>query len=130
MNIFHILMTGSEVLALDYQISNENIGKRVAFLRKNKGLTQAKLGDLVGVTDKHISEIERGVTGISIDMQILLCDVLNCSMDYLIRGKDFATVDFLLPDRILEIFKSNNTHEIALLLDFLEVYQRIHEFPE
>ena len=117
-------------MALDYQISNENIGKRVAFLRKNKGLTQAKLGDLVGVTDKHISEIERGVTGISIDMQILLCDVLNCSMDYLIRGKDFATVDFLLPDRILEIFKSNNTHEIALLLDFLEVYQRIHEFPE
>lgn len=123
-------MTEGEVFNLDYQISNENIGKRVAFLRKRKGLTQVKLGDLIGVTDKHISEIERGVTGISIDMQILLCDALNCSMDYLIRGKDYATVDFLLPDRILEVFKSNNTDEIALLLDFLELYQRIHDFKE
>lgn len=112
---------------MDYQNSNENIGKRVAFLRKKHGLSQAALGEKTGVTGKHISEIERGITGISIDMQILLCEELHCSMDYLIRGNEYASIDVLLPDRIVEIFNSNDTDEISLLLDFLELYQRIRK---
>ena len=55
---------------MENPISNESIGKRVAALRKKQHLTQAQLADLVGATAKHISEIERGITGISIDMQV------------------------------------------------------------
>ena len=50
--------------------SNESIGKRVAELRKHQHYTQAQLANIIGITSKHLSEIERGVTGISIDTQV------------------------------------------------------------
>lgn len=115
---------------LNCQNSNENIGKRVAYLRTKKGLSQASLAELIGTTAKHISEIERGITGISIDLQVLLCEELHCSMDFLIRGNEYATVDYLIPDKILEIFKSKDEKEISLLLDFLYFYQKIRTIAD
>lgn len=109
------------------QISNENIGKRIARLRKNLHLTQLQLADLIGSTSKHISEIERGVTGISIDTQVLLSEQLHCSLDYLVKGEDFKSVDALLPSGIIKILNSQNAQEISLLLDYLRMYERIHK---
>ena len=88
---------------MKYPISNENIGKRVATLRKQHNLSQAQLAEQIGSTSKHISEIERGVTGISIDTQVLLCEKLHCSLDFLIKGDEFRSVDAILPDPIVEI---------------------------
>lgn len=109
------------------QHSNASIGKRVAKLRKQKHWSQAQLAEKVGSTSKHISEIERGVTGISIDIQVLLSKHLNCSIDFLIKGDDYASVDTLLPEMILSILRSKDTTETALLLDYLHLYERIHK---
>lgn len=107
--------------------SNTNIGIRVAQLRKQNHLSQTQLAELVGATSKHISEIERGVTGISIDIQVLLCKHLHCSLDYLIMGEDFKSVDSLLPAGIVDILNSQNEPEIKLLLEYLKMYERIHK---
>ena len=112
---------------MDNQSSNQNIGKRVAALRKQNHWSQAQLADKLNVTSKHISELERGVTGISIDIQVLLCKHLNCSLDYLIKGEDFRSVDSLLPVRIVDILNSGNEQEVSLLLDYLKMYERIHK---
>lgn len=106
--------------------SNINIGKRVAYLRKLNHLSQAQLAEKIGTTNKHVSEIERGVTGISIDTQVLLGKALNCSLDYLIKGDEFKSIDHLLPKYILEIFNSGNENEIKLLSSYLELYEKIH----
>jgi len=37
------------------------LGKRIRDARKKMGLTQAELGDRVGVSDSHISHIENGI---------------------------------------------------------------------
>ncbi|MCU6686449.1 helix-turn-helix domain-containing protein [Dorea acetigenes] len=37
-------------------------GQFVAKIRKERGMTQAELGELIGVTDKAISRWERGVS--------------------------------------------------------------------
>ena len=37
-----------------------NFGKKIQELRKAKGLTQAKLAELVDMHEKHISRIESG----------------------------------------------------------------------
>ena len=112
---------------MENQSSNENIGKRIAMLRKYHKLTQAQLAELIGSTSKHISEIERGVTGISIDTQVLLGEQLHCSLDYLIKGDNFKTVDSLLPTGVLEILQSKNEKEIVLLLNYLKMYEEIHK---
>ena len=110
---------------MENPISNESIGKRVAWLRKKQHLTQAQLGDLVGATPKHISEIERGITGISIDMQVLLCDHLYCSLDYLIKGQEYETVENTLPPFAINILNSHDEQEISLFIDYLNYYDKI-----
>ena len=85
------------------QSSNENIGKRIAKLRKQQHLTQAQLAEQIGASSKHISEIERGVTGISIDTQVLIAEKLSCSLDFLIKGEEYKSVDSLLPTGIVKI---------------------------
>jgi transcriptional regulator with XRE-family HTH domain len=49
----------------------ERIGKRIAELRKRRGLSQAKLAELAGVDPGHIARIELGrySTGIDILLQ-------------------------------------------------------------
>ena len=110
---------------MKYPISNENIGKRVATLRKQHNLSQAQLAEQIGSTSKHISEIERGVTGISIDTQVLLCEKLHCSLDFLIKGDEFRTVDSILPEPIVEILQSEDQAEKDLLLSYLHMYKKL-----
>lgn len=110
---------------MENQCSNENIGKRIAQLRKRQKLTQTALAEQVGATSKHISEIERGVTGISIDMQIQLSNKLFCSLDYLIKGKEFESVDSSIPPYIVEILHSHDEAEKALLSEYLKMYEKI-----
>ena len=112
---------------MENQCSNENIGKRIAELRKCQNLTQAALADQIGSTSKHISEIERGVTGISIDTQVKLGEKLHCSLDYMIKGEDYKSVDSLLPVSIIEILHSQDRDEIALLTEYLKLYEKIRK---
>lgn len=106
--------------------TNLEIGLRIKKLRKQAGLTQAELGEKIGYSCKHVSELERGITGISIDLQILLSNFFHCSIDYLLTGKEMSSVDHLLPDTILEILHSENQKEIKLLRSYLDLYSKIH----
>jgi len=115
---------------LGNQSSNESIGKRIANMRKQHGLSQAQLAEQIGSTNKHISEIERGVTGISIDTQVLLCEKLHCSLDYLIKGDEFRSVDSLLPNAIVDILLSQNEAEIKILLSYLKMYETLRNINE
>lgn len=64
------------------------IGKRIGISRKAKGITQEQLSKTIGITQKHMSEIERGVSGISLGTFIEITDILNVSADYLLFGKE------------------------------------------
>lgn len=98
-----------------------------AALRKKQHLTQAQLADLVGATAKHISEIERGITGISIDMQVLLSNHLYCSLDYLIKGQDYETVETSLPSFVIDILHCHNESEKTLFIDYLNFYDKLRK---
>ena len=43
-------------------MDQENIGKFILELRREKGLTQMELADRLGVTDKAVSKWENGVS--------------------------------------------------------------------
>lgn len=58
---------------------SENLRK----LRKKMNLTQQKLGDLIGYTEKAISKWESGASLPPIETLILLSDILNVSLDEL-----------------------------------------------
>lgn len=60
-----------------------SFGQRLRNLRKSVGLTQAKLGELAGVSEDLISLIERGVSAPSFETIASLADTLQvqaCSL--------------------------------------------------
>ena len=63
-------------------------GKRIRKLRKQNGLTQEQLADLLGVALNTISRIEVGSRGISIDLAIELAVHFDTTLDYILMGRE------------------------------------------
>lgn len=73
---------------------NVSIGARIKELRKEKGLTQDKLAELVNIcTAQQISDIERGFCGISVPKLMTFCSVLETDADYLLFGMKSNNID-------------------------------------
>lgn len=53
-------------------------------IRKEKQLTQQQLADLLNVSQKQVSRLEREENPLNANQIIKLCEVLNCSADYLL----------------------------------------------
>ena len=50
----------------------QDIGKRIAKLRKENKMTQSQLAEILDISVKHVSEIERGITCLSLEKLNLL----------------------------------------------------------
>lgn len=57
-------------------------------LRKAKGMTMKALGEAVGVSQTAIHHYEIGDRDPPIDVLVGIADVLGCSLDLLVRGKE------------------------------------------
>ena len=62
------------------------MGKFIAALRKEKGLTQEKLGEKLGVTNKTVSRWENGNYMPDVEMLSLLSEEFGVSINELISG--------------------------------------------
>lgn len=62
--------------------------ERVYQLRKQAGLSQKELGEVVGLTSKSISTIESGLRSTTIDKLVLLAEYFHVSTDYLLGITD------------------------------------------
>ena len=63
------------------------IGQRIKLLRRQQGLTQEKLADYLGVTDKAVSKWECGLTTPDLALIMPLARILGVSADELLGGK-------------------------------------------
>ena len=61
----------------EYKALYEEFGLNVVYYRKRKRLTQLQLAELVDVDRSHISAIELGNVGVSLDVIFRLCEVLE-----------------------------------------------------
>lgn len=61
----------------------ERIGKRIAELRKEKGISQAKLSELTGINSGHIARIELGKYSTGIDTIAKIAVVLGYEIDFI-----------------------------------------------
>lgn len=60
---------------------NVNIGNQIRIAREAAGLTQERFAELVPLATKNVSDIERGVVGISVATLVRICEVLSVSSD-------------------------------------------------
>ena len=67
------------------------IGQRIKQLRRQQGLTQERLADHLGVTDKAVSKWECGLTAPDLALIMPLARILGVSADELLGGKKEET---------------------------------------
>ena len=69
----------------------KEVGRRIKKTRMRAGLTQEQLAQLLEITIDHVSKIERGNKGISIDLAVALAMQFHVSIDFLLLGKTLQT---------------------------------------
>lgn len=71
-----------------YKKLYEKFGLNVYYYRKREKLTQLQLAELVDIDRSHISAIELGNVGVSMDVIFKLCEVLKISPKELFDFRD------------------------------------------
>lgn len=66
----------------------EAFAKRLRSLRKEKGMTQRQMGDLLDVTERNYQRMEYGKTNVTATTLLFLCDYFQVSADYLLGLTD------------------------------------------
>ncbi len=66
---------------------DKEIGRRLRELRKAKKLSQETMAQLLHVSVNHYGYVERGERSLSLDKLILLAEMYQVSLDYLVFGK-------------------------------------------
>lgn len=92
------------------------MGERLYVFRKQNKLTQEQVAELLDISVKHYSELERGVTGISAAGLANIHNRLGISLDYLLCGD--STKSSLVPEVICTIESmspSKQQHLVSLL---------------
>ena len=63
----------------------KEIGWRIRLLRKEKGMTQEKLSEILQISPSHMSDIENGKKNIGLDIFMRLTEALQVSADWLLQ---------------------------------------------
>ncbi len=65
----------------------KDMGERINLTRKSLKMTQEELAEKMDVSVQMISNLELGKKAIRPENMVKLCDALNVSADYILRGK-------------------------------------------
>jgi transcriptional regulator with XRE-family HTH domain len=69
-------------------LSNKKIGERLRTIRRERGMTQAELADVLDTHFTSISQIERGQRGLTVQQLVKLASALNVTPnELLLNGK-------------------------------------------
>lgn len=104
----------------------KRIGLKIAALRKENSMTQEQLAEKLSITVKHCSSVERGLSSLSLEKLIHICDLFDVTLDYLVRDYEDA-VSECVPPICLDLFQSADSKERKILIEYLEVYRQIKE---
>ena len=86
---------------VDYKL----IGERIKRARKSRGMTQDNMAEKLNVTIGYVSQVERGITKISLDLLGAISTVLNCDIAEFITESAIKSNDYLDSEIAAEISK-------------------------
>lgn len=84
----------------------KSIGETIAYLRKEKKMTQSELAEKMNVTDKAVSKWERDLSCPDVNTISKLADVLGVSVEELLKAKKKDYSNTKIKDLINLIFKA------------------------
>lgn len=93
------------------------IGIFISNLRKEKGLTQAALAEMLNITDRAVSKWERGISLPDSSIMLPLCEILEINVNELLTGEriNMENYDKKAEELILEMTKMKEQRDKELL---------------
>lgn len=74
------------------ELNFEQIGKNIRASRIQQHLTQDYIASKIDVNVSHISNIENNRVKVSLTTLVAICNVLNLTVDYILKG-EYAVTD-------------------------------------
>lgn len=79
------------------------MGRRIMIRRKELGLSQEQVAELVGLTPQTISTAERGEKALRPENIVKLCAALDVTPNYLLLGEAASVQHDKLPEKIAKL---------------------------
>ena len=86
---------------IDYKL----VGERIKRARKSKGITQENMAERLNVSIGYVSQVERGVTKISLDLLAAISTILGCDVAALISESAINSTEYLESEIVTELCK-------------------------
>jgi transcriptional regulator with XRE-family HTH domain len=100
-------------------LSKKEIGARLRVARQRKDVTQADLAAILGTNQSHVSNVERGDRGLTIQQLVKICRALKISPEEILGegpvAEERSLKDRRLLKRLRQIEKLPKTDKQALL---------------
>lgn len=93
---------------IDYSV----VGQRIAARRKQLGLKQYQVCEMIDVNYKYLSNLETGRSAPSLELIMSLCNALDTTPDYLLTGTDKNQIT--VSDITDKLKKLNNSNRILV----------------
>jgi len=87
------------------EVPKAEIGKRIRALRHREGLSQSKLAEILGTHFSAVSQLERGIRGLTIHQAIKLAKALHVSTDEILLNGASKAPESLRTGRLLRRFE-------------------------
>lgn len=94
---------------------NIEIGERIKSAREAAGMTQEQFAEQIDVSPQFVSDLERGVVGISIQTLKKVCTVLLVSSDELLFGAGTANRAALIQERCQDLTEEQYLHLMTII---------------
>lgn len=104
---------------IDYKL----IGKRIKSERVKRGMTQEKLAEKLDVSIGYVSQVERGITKISLDLLGAISSILECDLAPLVAGCAVGCESYMADELMREIAKLDNRKR-NLVLEFVHLLEQ------
>lgn len=98
----------------------KQIGEIIKFYRKKSGLTQYELAEKIGLSEKHVSKIERGQNIIKLDTFLKMAEILEFTLeDFGLQKSKTEKSNNNKINNIISIINKCSEKEYTLIYDLI-----------
>ena len=101
---------------VDYKL----IGKRIKDARVSLGITQEVLAERLEVTIGYVSQVERGITKISLDLLAKISFILNKDIAVFVTGSSTESENYMLDSMALK-FKQLDKRDKRIVMEIVQL---------
>lgn len=101
-------------------INSHEVGKRIAKRRKELNLKQYEVCEKSDLSDKYLSNIERGISLPSLPVFMKLCEVLDITPDSLLLGTTANASPSEYTKHIENKLNNMSKEKVNLVLNFID----------